>query len=126
MLLKAFFVISLLMFICDSVASECRCKQPQDNLFNTAKCPAKTVSNPVAPAIMPALRYASISIDDFMSLLGKLAGISVCLENETRGQIEFSSTRLEPWPVIVNSVANQYGLSVGLAEKSVVLYGRLQ
>lgn len=120
------FFISLTLLGGNAYADKCRCKLPYDNLFQVTACPANIASSPVAPAILPSMSYRSIAIEDFMSLVGRLAGISVCLSNETRGHIQWQSTQLEPWPVVVEVIVQTYGLGATIADKSVYLYGKLK
>lgn len=106
-------------------ANEYRCKAPGANVYSASACHVETSTTVSAPAIMPAMRYQAIAIEDFMSLIGNLSGITVCLSTQMRGQISFTSTDLAPWPAVIDRLAEQYGLDVTMIDNVVCLSGEI-
>ena len=61
-----------------------------------------------------------------MALIGNLAGVTVCLSAETADVIDFRSTRLQPWPLIVKSIADRYGLKAAISDNLIYISGQIR
>ena len=126
MIPKLLFLAMLIFFSDQLFANQCRCKTTDENIFSPSECPTESSSPVQAPAILPAMSYRSIEIESFMSVIGQLAGVTVCLSPETTGAITFKSTKLQPWPLIVKSVADQYGLKATISNNLIYISGNIQ
>lgn len=124
-MISRFVIVGLLLVQATEVfAADCRCKLPDENLFLPASCPAETSSVVPAPAVLPAMSYRSIDVSGFLSLIGKMAGITVCVSSNTSGVIQVTSSKLQPWPILMEEVAKQNGLSISTTAELVYVRGQ--
>ncbi len=71
---------------------------------------------------MPAMYYRAITVDDFMSLFARLSRARVCIDGDIRGNVSVQSTRVLPWPVLLQQVAAGNGLNADNDQSSVYLF----
>lgn len=119
-MLSRFAVVAFLIVQTSAVfADDCRCKTPAASTYVTTPCPSKSSSAVPAPAILPAMSYRAIEIHDFLALIGKMAGIKVCVSTDTSGLIKVSSSKLLAWPAFMKDVAKQNSLEITSAHELV-------
>ena len=87
-------------------ADQCRCKLPQANLFRSTGCP--TVKGPIpAAAVLPAMDYRAIYVEDLLRTLGTMANIEVCYAVPQATKLHLRTERVLPWPELVSELDRQ-------------------